>query len=108
MTRYKPAGPLLAIEGPSDAIDEVSMRELSRDTSGVLARVCGGRRAIVTKRGAPVAVILEVEEALGMSATVVVAQREAARRLFGDELDQEFRKRRMRGLLKGFDRRRDA
>ncbi len=84
------------------------MRDLSRDTSGVLARVFAGRRAIVTKRGAPVAVILEVEEALGLSATVVVAQREAARRLFGAELDQEFARRRLRGLSRGLDRRREG
>jgi prevent-host-death family protein len=108
MTRYKLAGSLLAIEPPSTAIDEVTMRDLSRDTSAVLARVIAGRRVIVTKRGAPVAVILEVEEALGMSATVVVTPQEAARRLFGEGLDRQFRVRRARGLSRGLDRRREG
>ena len=38
------------------------MRELSRDTSAVVSRVREGRRAIVTSRGRPVAVILEVDK----------------------------------------------
>ncbi|MGH2925977.1 MAG: type II toxin-antitoxin system prevent-host-death family antitoxin [Solirubrobacterales bacterium] len=64
------------------------MRDLSRDTSGVLAQVSERQRAIVTRRGAPVAAILGIEEAIGLCATVVVSRREAGRRLFGEALEE--------------------
>ena len=63
--RYKRYGELLTVDPPRKIVEEVSVRDLSRDTSRVLARVRQGRRAIVTSRGTPVAVILEVDEALG-------------------------------------------
>ena len=107
MTRYKPAGPLLAIEPPSEAVEEVRMRALSRDTSEVLTRVQAGSRVIVTKRGAPVAVMLELEEALGMAAAVVVPKREAERWLFGGALAPEFLRRKLKRLARARDRRRD-
>src|SRR3954454_7112543 len=96
MARYKPYGPMLVVEPESKSVEEVSVRELSRDTSGVLARVLAGGRAVVTKRGAPVAVVLEVEEAIGLCGTVLLRRDEAQRRLFGGELDD-----RLRGRLIG-------
>ena len=44
MARYKRYGPMLVIEPESKSVEEVSVRELSRDTSGVLARVLAGGR----------------------------------------------------------------
>jgi prevent-host-death family protein len=93
MTRYKRYGPMLLVEPPPKTVEEVSVRELSRDTSGVLARVAEGRRAVVTSRGSPVAVILEVEEAIGLCACVLIQRQEAERRLFGAELCEELRER---------------
>ena len=46
-----------------------------------LVRVRKGTRAVVTKRGAPIAVILEFEEAVGLCGTKILARREAERRL---------------------------
>jgi prevent-host-death family protein len=92
VTRYKRAGPMLVVEPEPKVVEEVSMRELSRDTSAVVSRVREGRRAIVTSRGRPVAVILEVDEAVGLCGTVLLTRREAERRLFGDELDDRLRK----------------
>jgi prevent-host-death family protein len=83
---------MLLIEPEPKVVEEVSMRELSRDTSAVVSRVREGRRAIVTSRGRPVAVILEVDEAVGLCGTVLLTRREAERRLFGDELDDRLRK----------------
>jgi prevent-host-death family protein len=103
--RYKPAGRLLAIEPKPRIVEEVSARELSRDTSGVLARVAEGRRAIVTRRGRPVAVILEVDEAVGLCGTVLLTRREAERRLFGDQLDDRLRKRETRRAERSLGRR---
>ena len=93
MTRYKRYGPMLVVEPPPKTVEEVSVRELSRDTSHVLARVAEGRRAVVTSRGTPVAVILEVEEAVGLCAAVLIPRQEAERRLFGPGLHEKLRER---------------
>jgi prevent-host-death family protein len=109
MRRYKPVGRLLEVEvevAPK-VVEEVSMRELRHDTSGILRRVSEGRRAIVTRRGTPVAVILEVEEAVGLCGTVVLTRREAERRMFGEELDRRFVELRSRALSRAPDRRRE-
>jgi prevent-host-death family protein len=102
--RYKPAGRLLAIEPRPRVVEEVPARELSRDTSGVLARVAEGRRAIVTRRGTPVAVILEVEEAVGLCGTVVLTRQAAEQRLFGEELARRLRERDMRRVERSLGR----
>ena len=91
--RYKRYGELLTVDPPPKIVEEVSVRDLSRDTSRVLARVRQGRRAIVTSRGTPVAVILEVDEALGLCGTVILRRGEAERRLFGEELGARIRAR---------------
>ncbi len=104
MTRYKPYGQMLVVEPPPKVVEEVPVRELSRDTSGVLARVAQGRRAVVTSRGTPVAVILEVEEAVGLCAAVLITRQEAERRLFGPELDEQLRERRARQNRRMLDR----
>jgi prevent-host-death family protein len=106
MRRYKLYGPMLEVGGPPRVVEEVSVRELSHETSGVLRRVNEGRRAIVTSRGAPVAVILAVDEAVGLCGTLVVTRQEAERRLFGEELERKLRARRSRALARGIDRRR--
>jgi prevent-host-death family protein len=93
MTRYKPFGQMLVVEPPTKVVEEVSVRELSRDTSRILDRVGKGRRVVVTSRGLPVAVILEVEEAVGLCGTVVLTRQEAERRLFGEELNEVLRER---------------
>jgi prevent-host-death family protein len=94
--RYKPFGDTLVVEPPRKAVEEVSITELSRETSAVLARVRVGGRAIVTRHGAPVAVLMEVEEAVGLCGTVLLSKRDAESRLFGDELDAELRCRELR------------
>jgi antitoxin (DNA-binding transcriptional repressor) of toxin-antitoxin stability system len=66
---------------------------LSRDTSAVLARVRAGGGAVITKHGMPVAVLMEVNEAVGLCGTLLLSRREAECRLFGDELDARFRRR---------------
>jgi prevent-host-death family protein len=104
VTRYKQYGQMLVIEPPPKAVEEVSVRELSRDTSSVLARLVEGRRAVVTSRGTPVAVILEVEEAVGLCATVLLSRQAAERRLFGPELDQQLRERSARRDRRILDR----
>ncbi len=86
VTRYKRYGRLIEVQPAPKIVEEVSVRALSRDTSRVLARVGEGRRAIVTNHGAPVAVILEVEEAIGLCGTVLLSRHEAERRLFGSDL----------------------
>ena len=91
--RYKRYGEFLTVDPPRKLVEEVSVRDLSRDTSRVLARVRQGRRAIVTSRGTPVAVILEVDEALGLCGTVILRRGEAERRLFGEELGARIRAR---------------
>ena len=91
--RYKRYGELLTVDPPRKIVEEVSVRDLSRHTSRVLARVRQGRRAIVTSRGTPVAVILEVDEALGLCGTVILRRGEAERRLFGEELGARIRAR---------------
>jgi prevent-host-death family protein len=106
MRRYKPYGRLLEVEPGRKVVEEVSVRGLSDNTSGVLRRVREGRRAIVTKRGRPVAVILEVSEAVGLCGTVVLTRQAAEQRLFGEELEQRLRGRRERALARGLDRRR--
>jgi len=98
VTRYKRFGNMLVVEPPPKAVEEVSVRELSRDTSRILERVGEGRRAVVTSRGAPVAVILEVEEAVGLCGVVLLTRQEAERRLFGEELDDRLRERWARRL----------
>jgi prevent-host-death family protein len=89
--RYKRYGDLVTVDPPRKVVEEVPVRELSRDTSRVLGRVRAGRRAIVTSRGTPVAVIMEVEEAIGLCGTTILRHREAERRLFGDELSERLR-----------------
>src|SRR3954453_3084671 len=84
---------MLVVDPPRKAVEEVSVRELSRSTSAVLGRVRAGGRAVVTKHGAPAAVLMEVEEAVGLCAAVLLTRREAERRLFGDTLDATFRHR---------------
>ena len=104
MTRYKRYGQMLVVEPPPKVIEEVSVRELSRDTSRVLARVREGRRAVVTSRGLPVVVILEVEEAVGLCGTMLLSREEAERRLLGSELDEQVRERRARRHRRLLDR----
>src|SRR3954471_5260706 len=84
--RYKRYGELVSVDAPRKVVEEVSVRELSRNTSGVLGRVRTGRRAIITRRGTPVAVIMEVDEAIGLCGTTILRRNEAERRLFGEEL----------------------
>ena len=96
MARYKRMGDLLVVTPPSKTVEEVSARELNRDTSGVLARVCAGGRAVVTKHGQPIAVLMEVDEAVGLCGTSLLRKRDAERRLFGDELAAELRRRSLR------------
>jgi prevent-host-death family protein len=91
--RFKRFNDMLVVAPPRKAVGEVSVRELSRSMSAVLARVRAGGRVVVTKHGAPAAVLMEVEEAVGLCATVLLSRREAERRLFGDELDAIFRHR---------------
>jgi prevent-host-death family protein len=93
MALYKRFGDLLVVEPPRKTVQEVPARELSRDTSAVLARVRAGGRAVITKHGMPIAVLMEVDEAIGLCGTVVLRKCEAERRLFGDELDARFRRR---------------
>ena len=95
MTRFKRFGQLLVVEPPPRVVEEVPINELSRDTSRVLARVREGRRIVVTKHGSPAAVILEVEEAIGLCATRLLTRQEAERRLFGTELEARLRGRRV-------------
>jgi prevent-host-death family protein len=98
---------MLVVEPEVRAVEEVSVRGLNRDTSGVLARVREGRRAIVTSRGTPVAVILEIDEAVGLCGMVLLSRREAERRLFGEELDdrlRDLRVGRLRRTLEGRER----
>ena len=90
MAHYKPFGDLLMVNPPRKTVEEVPVRELSRDTAAVLGRVMRGGRAVITKHGAPVAVLIEVDEAVGLCATVLLRRREAERRLFGDELKVRF------------------
>ncbi|HMC05899.1 MAG TPA: hypothetical protein VKG89_00755, partial [Solirubrobacterales bacterium] len=52
----------------------------------------------ITRHGTPVAVILEVEEAVGLCGLVVLTRQEAERRLFGAELEGRLRERRVRRL----------
>ncbi len=103
MTRYKRYGGVV-VEPPTKIVEEVTVRELSRVTTDVLRRVKGGRRAIVTSRGTPVAVILEVEEAIGLCGMLLLSRREAERRLFGSELDERFSEVKQRRLRRMLDR----
>jgi prevent-host-death family protein len=96
MARYKPMGDLLVVAPPPTTVEEVSARELNKDTAGVLARVRAGGRAIITKHGAPVAVLMEVDEAVGLCGTVLLRRRDAERRLFGEELEGKLRFRDLR------------
>jgi len=106
MTPYKRFGQLLVVEPAPKVMEEVSVRDLNRDTSAVLSRVGEGRRVIVTSRGMPVAVILEVEEAVGLCGTALLTRQEAERRLFGAELDGELSERRASRLRRTLERRR--
>ena len=92
MPRFKPYADMLVVEPPGRAVQEVSVRELSRSTSAVLARVCTGGRVVITRHGVPTAVLMEVDEAVGLCATALLTRREAERRLFGDELDAILRR----------------
>jgi prevent-host-death family protein len=93
MARYKPMGELLVVAPHPKTVEEVTARELNRNTAGVLARVGAGERAIITRHGVPVAVLMEVEEAVGLCGTTLLKKRDAERRLFGDDLDAELRHR---------------
>jgi prevent-host-death family protein len=95
MARYKRFGNMLVVEPQPKAVEEVTVTDLSRDTSAVLARVRAGRRAIVTKHGEPVAVLMEVDEAVGLCGTVLLSRQDAERRMFGDLLEAEVRYRRV-------------
>jgi prevent-host-death family protein len=107
--RYKLYGPTLLEVGlrPGE-VEEVRARELGRNASGVLARVAAGRRVIVTRRGTPLAAMLEIEEAIALYGAVIVPRREAEQRLLGEELDRRVRSARIRKLSRGIDRRRPA
>jgi prevent-host-death family protein len=96
MPRYKRFGDMLEAELADETVEEVSVRELSRNASAVLARVQAGSRVVVTKHGTPVAVLLEIEEAVGLCGMVLLSRRDAERRLFGDELASVFRHRELR------------
>ena len=96
MVRYKRMGDLVVVAPPGKTVEEVTVRELSRETSAVLARVRDGARAIVTRHGAPVAVLMEVEEAVGLCGTVLLSKRDAERRLFGEGLGDELHRRELR------------
>ncbi len=96
MARYKRFGDMLVVEPPSRAVEEVSVRELSRSTSVVLARVRAGGRVVITRHGAPAAVLMEVDEAVGLCGMVLLSRRDAERRLFGEELDARLRGRDLR------------
>jgi prevent-host-death family protein len=98
VSRYKPMGDLLVVAPPRKTVEEVSARELNKDTAGVLARVSAGGRAVITKHGRPVAVLMEVEEAVGLCGTALLRKRDAERRLFGDELAAELRQRALRRM----------
>jgi prevent-host-death family protein len=63
-------------------ISEVSVRELTRATSRMVARPSAGERLIVTRSGQPVAVVLGIDDALDWlvaSADEFVRLRMAAR-----------------------------
>jgi prevent-host-death family protein len=94
MTHYKKYGQTLVVEPEPRTVEEVSVRELSRDTSRILGQVAEGRRVLVSRRGTPVGVILEVEEAIGLCGTKLLTKQEAQKRLFGADLDEELRERR--------------
>jgi prevent-host-death family protein len=96
LARYKPMGDLLVVSPARKKVEEVSLRELNKRTSEVIGRVRAGGRAIVTKHGEPVAVLIEMDEAIGLCGTVLLTRREAQRRLFGDDLDAVIRRRRLR------------
>ena len=91
--RFKRFGDVLVVAPPRKAVEEVSVRELSRSTSAVLGRVRAGGRVVVTKHGTPAAILMEIDEAVGLCASVLLTRREAERRLFGDSLDATFRHR---------------
>jgi prevent-host-death family protein len=91
--RYKRFGDLLVVDPPRKTVEEVSIGELDRNPSAVLARVREGARVLITKHRRPVAVLLEVEEAVGLCGTKLLTRREAEERLFGAELAAEFRRR---------------
>jgi len=95
MARFKPIGNMLVLDPAPRNVEEVSVRELSRQTSAVLSRVRAGGRVVVTKNGVPAAVVMEVDEAIGLCGLRLLSKREAERRLFGDELDDRLRARLM-------------
>jgi prevent-host-death family protein len=96
VARYKRYGDMLVIEPPRKAVEAVPVGDLSRSTSAVLGRVLAGGRAIITKHGKPVAVLMEVDEAIGLCGTKLLSRGEAEGRLFGAELEPDFRRRALR------------
>ena len=54
----------MALHADPPATREVSVRELSRNTAGVLDDVAAGERIVVTRFGDPVALVLSVDEAI--------------------------------------------
>jgi prevent-host-death family protein len=63
--RFKRLADMLVVQPPRKAVQEISVRELSRSTSAVLARVRAGRRVVITRHGVPAGVLMEVDDASG-------------------------------------------
>jgi prevent-host-death family protein len=59
----------MSFEHEPAAIREVSVRELNRATSRVVAGAVDGERVIVTRHGRPIAVILSIEQAVDLFLT---------------------------------------
>jgi prevent-host-death family protein len=68
---------------------EIGIRELKHHASEAIARVAEGERAVVTRRGRPVAVILSLDESLefmlGYADEFALARADALGRLDADE-----------------------
>lgn len=93
-------------------VREVSVRELDRNSSAVLAEVRDGQRTIVTRYGIPVAVLLSVADALELGgprpprpiASVLqlrVELREELATLLGSEAERRVRRRELGRYLHG-------
>jgi prevent-host-death family protein len=77
-------------------IEEVSVRELSRNTCAVVTRAREHERLIITRHGHPVAVLLSIDDCIRLIAEHLppirhnreraLAKRERLRRLLGEEL----------------------
>jgi prevent-host-death family protein len=60
---------MMSFQDEPAGICEVSVRDLNRATSRVLAGVVDGERVIVTRHGRPIAVILSIEQAVDLFLT---------------------------------------